>query len=139
VTIEELLIKEEGFVPHAYLDTEGYWTIGYGQLIDERKGGGISRRAAHFMLCEKTDAIREAFDERIPWWRDLNEDRQTILLAMAYQMGVGGLMLFRNTLRAIQEGDYKKAAQGMMASKWARQTPGRAKRMATAMKEGVLP
>lgn len=136
MTIEELLIKEEGFVPHAYLDTEGYWTIGYGQLIDERKGGGISRRAAHFMLCEETDQIREALDQRIPWWRQLNEDRQTILLAMAYQMGVSGLMSFRNTLRAIKEGNYKKGAQGMRASKWARQTPGRAQRMAKAMESG---
>jgi lysozyme len=57
---------------------------------------------------------------------------------MAFQMGVGGLMQFRNTLKSMRAGNFKKAAQGMRASRWARQTPGRAQRMAKAMEEGAF-
>jgi lysozyme len=138
VTIEELLIKEEGFVPHAYKDHLGYWTIGFGRLIDKDKGGGITRAEALVLLTNDIDKVRAQLDERIPWWQSLNEARKTILVAMAFQMGVGGLMQFRNTLKSMRAGNFKKAAQGMRASRWARQTPGRAQRMAKAMEEGAF-
>ena len=38
-----LIRKHEGFRASAYRDTRGYLTIGYGRLIDARRGGGITR------------------------------------------------------------------------------------------------
>jgi lysozyme len=138
-TIEELLIKEEGFVGHAYKDHLGYLTIGFGRLIDKRRGGGITRAEALSLLVNDVDKVRSEFDIRIPWWRSMNEDRQTVLIAMAFQLGITGLMQFKNTLKAMKAKDYAKAAKGMRASRWARQTPGRAERMAKAMMSGGFP
>ena len=43
--------KHEGFRSGAYCDTQGYLTIGYGRLIDARRGGGITDAEAEFLLA----------------------------------------------------------------------------------------
>ena len=134
--VVDLVMKEEGFVPHAYKDSLGYLTIGYGRLIDESKGGGISKDEARMLLRNDLVEIEEQLAEKIPWYLELNGPRRAVLISMAYQMGVSGLLRFKNTLAAIQEGDYDRGARGMMASLWARQTPGRAKRHAEIMRLG---
>jgi lysozyme len=137
---KKLLKREEGYVPHAYKDHLGYWTIGYGRLIDERKGGGISREEGEFLLTNDIRKIEDALDEAVPWWREMTSARQAVLLSMAYQMGIRGVLGFRNTLRHMEAGDYDRAARGMMASKWARyDTPGRAARHAEIMVIGRFP
>ena len=136
--IEDLLKREEGFIPHAYQDHLGYWTIGYGKLIDERKGGGITEKQALMLLRDEVDAKRKELDANLPWWRELDETRATVILAMAFQMGTSGVLGFKNTLAALKAGDYTQAARGIRGSKWAQQTPGRAERMARAIETGVL-
>jgi lysozyme len=56
---------------------------------------------------------------------------------MSYQMGTTGVMKFKNTLTAIEHGDYELAALGMLDSTWAKQTPNRARRLASQMKVGA--
>jgi lysozyme len=55
---------------------------------------------------------------------------------MAFNLGVDGLMTFKNTLQAIQERRFGFAASGMMASKWAKQVGDRASRLSKMMREG---
>jgi lysozyme len=105
-------------------------------LIDERKGGGITEEESLWILRRRLKERAERLDDEIPWWRDLNGPRRAVLLSMAYQMGISGLMKFRQTLAAMAIDDYARAARGMRASLWARQTPGRAERMAKAMERG---
>ena len=137
--VEELLEREEGFVPYAFPDSKGYLTIGIGTLIDKRRGDGISKAAAWFMLREKVVSIAADLDAAIPWWRSLTDDRQAVLVSMVYQMGTSGLLKFKRTLAAMQRGDYEAASAGMLASKWAREdSPERAKRAADAMLTGSL-
>ena len=136
MTIEELLLKEEDFVKHAYKDHLGYWTIGIGRLIDKRKGGGISFEEAQYLLCNDVEDKEEELDHRLPWWRELNEARRTVILAMAFQMGVSGLLKFKATLRAIRSQDWETAGRGMRSSLWYRQTTARAERMAKVMEAG---
>lgn len=138
MTLEELLIREEGFVPHAYQDHLGYWTIGYGTLIDKRKGGGITKEQGLALLRDELKRRRAQLVDAIPWLVTLDPVRQIVLEAMAYQLGIAGLLSFRKTLAAVKSRDYQLAAKGMRASKWAQQTPGRAERMARAMESGEL-
>jgi lysozyme len=135
-SIADLLIKEEGFRKHAYKDSLGYLTIGIGRLIDKRKGGGISYDEALFLLHNDIDDKEEELDQRLPWWRDLSENRQTVLLAMAFQMGVGGLLKFKRTLRAMRSGNWAEAGVRMRRSLWYRQTTSRAERMARVIETG---
>ena len=127
------LIHDEGKVSHAYADSEGYLTIGVGHLIDKRKGGGLSDAAIDFILDEDIDRFEAALDEKLPWWRQLDDVRQRVLLNMAFNLGINGLLTFRNTLAAVQRGDYALAAKGMLRSKWGSQVGIRANRLAAKM------
>lgn len=137
MNIATQLRQEEGSVPHAYQDHLGYWTIGVGRLIDQRKGGGLSPDEVDYLLRNDIEAkTREVF-AALPWAKDLNEPRQAVLIGMAFQMGTTGLLGFKNTLALIKAGRYTEAAAGMLNSLWAQQTPGRATRMARQMEIGT--
>lgn len=136
MNLREQLRELEGVVDHAYQDHLGFWTIGVGRLIDKRKGGRLTDDEMSYLL---ENDIREKSEELftvLPWARDLNEPREAVLIGMAFQMGTKGLLAFKNTLRAVQEGRWKDAKQGMLRSLWAQQTPERAKRMAEQMLTG---
>ena len=130
------LLRDEGFRRAAYRDHLGYLTIGIGRMIDKRRGGGITRDEAAYLLASDLAKIEVALDARIPWWRGAAPPRQRALLNMAFQMGVSGLMKFKRTLAAAERGDWNQAATNALKSRWARQTPARAKRVAALMRRG---
>lgn len=132
--LTRLLRGDEGEVLHAYKDHLGYLTIGVGRLIDERKGGGISKAESAFLLSNDIAEVEAELDRRLFWWRQLPDARRAVLMAMAFQMGVDGLLGFKNTLAMVKAGDFDGAARGMLASLWARQTPERAHRMSEQMR-----
>lgn len=132
--LTRLLRGDEGEVLHAYQDHLGYWTIGVGRLIDKRKGGGISRTESALLLSNDIAEKEAELDRRLPWWRELPDARRAVILAMAFQMGVDGLLSFKNTLAMVRAGNVDGAARGMLASLWARQTPERAHRMAEQLR-----
>ena len=130
------LIRDEGKVGNAYHDSFGYITIGVGRLIDARRGGGLSDSEIDLLLAndiaEKTAQVLEA----LPWASRLNEPRLAVLINMAFQMGIHGLLQFKRTLGSVEDGQYDEAAMEMMDSLWAQQTPERAKRLAKQMESG---
>lgn len=130
------LKREEGCVLHAYDDHLGYATIGVGRLIDNRKGGGISEDEAEYLLRNDVARFTHDVTKALPWIVRLNEPRQAVLIGMAFQMGTAGLLGFTQTLAAVRDERYDHAATLMLASKWATQTPARAKRMARQMATG---
>ncbi len=135
-SIESLLEREEGRKAYTYQDHLGYWTIGVGILIDKRKGGGLRKEEIDFILTNRIKLITKDIMERLPWARNLDEVRLAVLQSMAFQMGVAGLLKFKNTLEMIKAGDYQTAANGMLNSLWAKQTPERAKRLSNQMARG---
>lgn len=128
------LRSEEGEVLHAYLDSEGLLTIGCGRLIDRKRGGGITKEESAYLLNNDIAKFERLLDKSLPWWRSLTEPRQAVILGMAFQMGVDGLLGFKNTLSMVKSGDYAGASENMMKSKWAQQTPARARRMSDQMR-----
>lgn len=129
---------DEGVKAHAYQDHLGFWTIGVGRLVDQRKpGSGLRSHEIDFLLRNDIDDRIEALMRRLPWIQDLDSARQGVLLNMSFQLGVDGLLGFRNTLRLVEQGRYDEAADAMLQSKWATQTPERAQRMAVQMRTGL--
>ncbi len=88
------------------------------------------------LLNNDIDSRIAALTERMPWFSSLNDARKAVLLNMSFQLGVAGLMGFSKTLSLIQNGYYDEAANQMLQSKWAQQTPNRANEMATQMRTG---
>ena len=141
--LKQDLIRDEGVVLSAYRDSLGYLTIGVGRLIDPDKGGRISRAEAEFMLHNDVLHVQVLLDKYLPWWRKLSEVRQRVLANMAFNLGVGPspdepegkLLGFKNTLKAMEAGDYAAAARGMGSSLWATQVGPRAQRLIYMMRE----
>jgi lysozyme len=129
--------SDEGLVLHAYKDSLGLLTIGYGRLIDKSKGGGISEQEAEYLLSHDIAYKLGQLYAQLPWITQLSDARKAVLLNMSFQLGVQGLMGFKNTLAKVEAGDYAGAADNMLQSKWATQTPNRAKRMAEQMRTGT--
>lgn len=128
---------DEGVKAQAYQDHLGFWTIGVGRLVDSRKpGSGLRPSEIDFLLQNDIDDRIEALTRRLPWFQNLDDARRGVLLNMSFQLGVDGLMGFKNTLAMVESGDYMGAARNMMQSKWADQTPARAARMAEQMRTG---
>lgn len=128
---------DEGVKAHAYQDHLGFWTIGIGRLVDQRKpGSGLRPEEITFLLNNDIDDRIDALARRVPWFLQLDAARQGVLLNMSFQLGVDGLLGFKNTLKLVERGDYAQAADNMLLSKWAGQTPERARRMAEQMRSG---
>jgi lysozyme len=128
---------DEGVKPQAYTDHLGFWTIGVGRLIDARKpGSGLRPAEITFLLNNDIDDRIDQLSRRLPWFETLDSARQGALLNMSFQMGVDGLLGFKNTLKLVEQGNYESAAENMLKSLWAKQTPARAKRMSDQMKTG---
>lgn len=114
---------------------KGHPTIGIGRALDTK---GISMAQAQAWLDEDLEETYAALLKRLPpWFATLDPVRQGVLVEAAFQMGVDGLLAFKNTLAAIGRGDYDTAARGMLDSRWAKQTPRRVKTLAEIMRTGV--
>jgi len=131
--LEAQLVKHEGLRLVPYTDTVGKLTIGVGRNLTDK---GISHEEAFVLLRHDIAAVERDLVGRLPWMVELNDVRYRVLMDMAFNLGVDGLLTFRNTLRAIEQGDYKIAARGMLASKWASQVGRRATRLAQMMETG---
>lgn len=134
--LQQSIIRDEGDQPSVYQDNLGYWTLGIGFLVDARKGGVLPPEVRDFwfnyIIGDREDALRAA----LPWFATLDEARQGVLLNMAYQLGSEGVLKFTDTLAKVRDGRYADAANAMLQSDWAKQTPKRAKRLSDQMESG---
>lgn len=141
--IYKLLGFEEGFEKQPYYCTEGYPTAGKGTKLGPK---GAPLKYYQFVFTEKIadafleEELRNVRDKLIKhrWYVELNEDRQTIIKSMAYQMGIGGLFKFKKMIAALESGDWNEAAHQALDSRWAKQTPARAERHAAVIANGNL-
>lgn len=122
------------------------WTIGYGNtgpMVHE--GLEWSDAEAMAELARDVGTYNALLGRVLPWVVDLDPVRRRVLQNMHYNLGWDnprtakreGLSGFVNTLAAIRDGDYERAAVGMAASLWANQTGTRAKRLIAEMRTGV--
>jgi len=131
------LESDEGLRLHAYQDSVGVWTIGWGHTGPEVLPGLTwTSDEAHDGLVADIARTQNQLDARLPWWRTLNDVRQDVIVELAFNLGVGGLLTFHNTLAAVQAGNWQLAASDMLLSKWAKQVGERAMRLANLMEFG---
>jgi lysozyme len=141
-----ILNFEEGYREAPYLDSQGFPTVAGGIRIGP-KGASLSNYnflvprlvgdtwkqsivAGKVQQIHSRTALQQALAQ-------CSEARCDVLYSMAYQLGIDGLALFRNMLTAITQKDFDAAADAMLNSLWANQTPGRARRHAEVMRSGT--
>lgn len=135
------LRRDEGVRYKPYFDTVGVETIGVGHNMKVKPLPKtwtipLSDDEVDLLLSWDLVEVFDGLDKKLPWWRDLSYARQRVLANMAFNLGVDGLLTFKNTLAAVKSGRYQDAANGMLASKWATQVGDRAKRLAALMVNG---
>ncbi len=112
---------------------QGHPTIGIGRLLT--KANGITPAESRYLLEGDVVRVMDALDARMPWWRAMPEPQQRALANMAFNLGMAGLSGFQNMLLALQNGDYRRAADEALDSKWARQVGERAQRIAALYRD----
>lgn len=135
-TIREQLLLHEGIRLFPYLDTVDKVTIGIGRNLSDK---GISKEEAYILLDNDIEEVCGQLDTHLPWWSTLDDVRKRVLIDMCFNLGIKGLLGFKNTLEAVKVKDYLSASKGMLASKWAKQVGKRAIRLAEMMRTGNLP
>lgn len=134
----ELIIKHEGRVAHAYQDSLGLWSIGVGHLVDKRKGGRLPDHIIDALFEYDFELHRNELFVQLPWVADLDEVRQAAMIDMYFQLR-GNLLGFKEALRFIQARAWSAAADAMLDSKWAVQTPERAHEISEMIRTGQWP
>lgn len=127
------LVQDEAVRLRPYRDTVGKLTIGIGRNLDDK---GITAEEARYLALNDVAEVLEALRRRLPWFGALDEVRQRVLVNMGFNLGVEGLLGFRNTLAHVEAGRFAEAADNMLLSKWATQVGIRARRLATMMRTG---
>ena len=132
--IKARLVRHEGLRLKPYRCTAGKLTIGIGRNLDDR---GISQKEAYAMLERDIQDCEKQLQSRIPdIYNGLDEVRKSVLLNMCFNLGINGLLGFKNTLAFIKAGDWERAANNMLVSRWAKQVGRRAIELSELMRKG---
>ena len=130
--LKEQLVRHEGLRLTVYDCPAGYKTIGVGRNLE---GKGITEEEALYLLGNDINYFTEQLRDNLGWFDDIPEAKQKVLINMAFNLGVGGLMNFKNMLSAVQESRWGDAATEMLNSKWANQVGNRAIELSGVMAE----
>lgn len=134
MTLVDDLKRDEGWSAVPYRDSEGFLTIGYGFLIDERKPVELPEVVGQFWLMTLAERVSDELDAALPWLTTQPQEVRRALQNCAYQMGISGLLGFHKMLDALKAGDRKAAADHLLDSIYAKQTPARAERCAALLR-----
>ena len=128
---------EEGLRLKTYTDPVGVATIGYGHNLTARPYHN-GKPIPH----EITEALAEDLLERDAHYANeclhaawhgiglLQGARHDACVAMVFQLGLDGFMGFKEMRKQLAVGDWHGAFKSALDSKWAKQTPNRARRVA---------
>lgn len=144
------LSLHEGIRLQPYRCPRGFLTIGVGRNLqtnplsrEEIKilgrrdlSSGITRQEAFFLLRGDIRRTLEKCRKEIPFFDNLDDERQYVLVDMAFNMGIGGLLKFQKMLAFIGVGNYRQAAAELLSSRYARQVRIRAERLAQTLRSG---
>ena len=133
VQLKKELSRDEGVRPHIYKDSLGIPSIGIGHNL---RNGPLSQRVIDMIYEEDVATAIAELDKHLPWYIQLSDARQRVLVNMCFNLGITKLLKFKATLSALQSGAWDRASAGMLSSLWARQVGQRAVRLAEMVRLG---
>jgi len=123
----EQLKRHEGLRLYVYDDAtgreirkgsrvQGHPTIGVGRLLTSARG--LSTIEIEMLLENDIEVVVDELNRNIPWWNELNEARQAVMVNLCFNLGWPRLSLFENMLDAAEKGNWDRASDELMDSKW---------------------
>lgn len=133
--LREQLERHEGIKYFPYKDTEGILTIGIGHNLE---AGPLPRSIIDLLFDYD---LRNAQSDAMRWlgssiFYALDNIRKRVVIDMSFNLGYHRLLGFRKCRKAIVAGDFDKAADEMVDSKWYAQVGTRGKTLERMMRTG---
>lgn len=107
-------------------DPKGKLTIGVGRNLDD---DGISDSEIDTLLGNDIAFVKAQLAVHLTWARSLDDVRYAVLIEMAFNMGIEGLMGFHEFLGAMHDHNWTEAAAQMRDSAWQAEVKERATRL----------
>jgi lysozyme len=130
--LREAVKLSEGYRARVYKDTLDIDTIGYGFAIKDLE---LDEDICDMILDKKLNKLIKDVDNKFSFMDDIAVEAQDVVYEMCYQLGINGFSKFKKTIAYLRDEDYKMAAIEMLDSRWAKQTPNRAKRLSNIIKD----
>ena len=118
----------EGFRRKPYQCSEGVWTIGHGLTW-------LTEEESLHILAGRISKLHLDLLDTLGWYKDMPPEVQGVIIEMCYQMGFSGFKKFKKAISNMQDKNWKGASKEMLDSKWAKQTPNRARRLSDIVRE----
>jgi len=134
--LKDMIRRHEGLKLMPYRDTMGHLTVGYGHKIE---GSKITPEIADLLLEMDLYRVSDEFIKLpLSFLKKLNLPRKRVVMNMLFNLGAMRFLGFKKFIRAVEEGNYNKAANEMLDSKWAGQVGQRAIELAEIMRRGEM-
>lgn len=110
-----LIVDLEGFSPSIYTDKTEHPTIGYGYNLSVYSYEGKRITKAYGLL---TDILRENYKALLSygWYKNLDAMRRMVILDLSYNLGLNGLLKFKQSIKAIEDKNYALAVERLQKS-----------------------
>jgi len=149
------LALHEGIKPEVYNDSKGNRTIGIGFNLEEpsnrKKAEALGFNVQDMLSGKKVlsdreikilynESIKQAADDANAFLPRAGRQPpvvQKVLIDMAFNLGLTKLNEFKKMREALLKGDYNKAADEMINSKWYHQVGDRSKRLVDMMRSAA--
>ncbi len=128
-------MDSEGFSPSIYTDKTEHPTIGYGHNLSVYSYEGKRITKAYGFL---TDILKENYKAILSygWYKNLDAMRRMVILDLSYNLGLSGLLKFKQFIKAIEDKNYALAVEGLQKSPYFNQVKKRASRNMEILKLG---
>ena len=121
--IKKRLIDFEGLVLKAYVCPTGYTSVGVGRNLETN---GITEEEAMYLLNNDIADVINKLDKHWIAWRKLPITAQYVCIDVVFNMGINTWMSFRRTRSYMELGEWEKAGDELLDSKYAKQVGRRA-------------
>ena len=140
--LREELKADEGVKYEVYLDHLGLPTCGIGHLIKDSDpeyelevGTEIGEERVNELFAEDIEVTIDECRKLYYDFDKLPEEVQHIIANMMFNMGRPRLSRFHKMKRAVENSEWKEAANQMKDSKWYKQVTNRAERLCKRMRD----
>ena len=121
--LSEQLIRYEGMKLTPYLCSAGYLKIGVGRNL---MNVGITKQEAVYLLHNDIDYLHQQLEKHLPWMSELPEHQKMVLINMAFNLGIEGLLEFKEMLVGFKTSDLDNVEDEILDSIWAEEVGSRA-------------